>query len=197
MHGHLTCPERFWHVSDTRIGTISNPVTPVGDLPRYVLDHLFDKLTDKSYWNVDDQNNADMLRIIAREAKSKFQLTIGVFSIVFVMSVIEKLTEFLNTLTMKYELQNKCGINTFNDSICASLSLEIILLPEYYYVPIRNIKLCFWNLDLKWKHYIFLQSRWECHTQWSQHGRPVVLKWMHTKLHSCNIIHKMPRCLQL
>ena len=26
MHGHLTCPERFWHVSDTRIGTISNPV---------------------------------------------------------------------------------------------------------------------------------------------------------------------------
>ena len=25
MHGHLTCPERFWHVSDTRIGTISNP----------------------------------------------------------------------------------------------------------------------------------------------------------------------------
>ena len=29
----------------------------------------------------------------------------------FVMSVIEKFTEFLNTLTMKYELQNKCRIN--------------------------------------------------------------------------------------
>ena len=42
---------------------------------------------------------------------SKFQLTIGVFSIAFVMSVIEKLTEFLNTLMMKYELQNKCWIN--------------------------------------------------------------------------------------
>ena len=26
MHGHLTCPEIFWHVSDTRIGTISKPV---------------------------------------------------------------------------------------------------------------------------------------------------------------------------
>ena len=53
-----------------------------------------------------------MLRIITREAKSKFQLTIGVFSIAFVISVIEKLTEFLNKLTMKYELQNKCRINT-------------------------------------------------------------------------------------
>ena len=25
MHGHSICPEIFWHVSDTRIGTISNP----------------------------------------------------------------------------------------------------------------------------------------------------------------------------
>ena len=25
-----------------------------GDLARYVLDRLFDNLTDKSYWNVDD-----------------------------------------------------------------------------------------------------------------------------------------------
>ena len=33
-----------------------------------------------------------MLRIIARETKSKFQLTIGVFSIAFVMLVIEKFT---------------------------------------------------------------------------------------------------------
>ena len=53
-----------------------------------------------------------MLRIITREAKSKFQLTIGVFSIAFVMSVIEKFTEFLNTLTINYELRNKCWINT-------------------------------------------------------------------------------------
>ena len=45
-----------------------------------------------------------MLRIITREAKSKFQLTIGVFSIAFVMSVIEKFTEFVNTLMMNYEL---------------------------------------------------------------------------------------------
>ena len=51
-----------------------------------------------------------MLRI--REAKSKFQLIIGVFSVAFVMSLIEKFTEFLNTLTMEYELRNKCWINT-------------------------------------------------------------------------------------
>ena len=25
MYGHLTCPEIFWHVSDKRIGLISNP----------------------------------------------------------------------------------------------------------------------------------------------------------------------------
>ena len=30
-----------------------------GDLPHYVLDHLFDKLMNKSYWNVDDRNNVD------------------------------------------------------------------------------------------------------------------------------------------
>ena len=77
-----------------------------------------------------------MLRIITRETKLKFQLTTAVFSIAFVMSVIEKFTEFLNKimLTMKYIV--------INDSICASLSLLIIRLPEYYYVPIRKIKLC-------------------------------------------------------
>ena len=84
----------------------------IDDLPRYVLDRLFDNLTDKSYWNVDDRYNVDMLRIMTREAKSKFQLTIGVFSIAFVRSVIEKFTEFLNMPTMKYELRNKCWINT-------------------------------------------------------------------------------------
>ena len=52
-----------------------------GDLPCYVLDRLSDNLTDKSHGNVDDRNNVGMLRIITRETKSKFQLTIGVFSI--------------------------------------------------------------------------------------------------------------------
>ena len=75
------------------------------DLPRYVLDRLFDNLTDKSYWNVDDRNNVGMLRIITRETKSKFQLTIGVFSTAFAMSVIEKFTEFLNMLTTQWELR--------------------------------------------------------------------------------------------
>ena len=58
------------------------------------------------------------------------------------MSVIEKFTEFLNTLTMKYQLGNKCWINTvvMIQSVPHCL-LMIILLPEYYYVPIRKIKL--------------------------------------------------------
>ena len=78
-----------------------------GDLTRYVLDRLFNNLTDKSYCNVDDWNNVDLLRIITRGSKYKCQLTIGVFSISFAMSVIEKVGEFLNTLTMQYELRYK------------------------------------------------------------------------------------------
>ena len=50
-----------------------------GDLARYVLDRLFDNLTDKSYWHIDDRNDVDVLRIITHEAKSAFRLTIGVF----------------------------------------------------------------------------------------------------------------------
>ena len=42
MHGHLTCPEVFWHVSDTRIGTISNPVCVCVYV--YVYVQLFDNL---------------------------------------------------------------------------------------------------------------------------------------------------------
>ena len=82
-----------------------------GDLARYVLDRLFDNLTDKSYWNVDDWNNVDLLRIITRGSNTKRQLTIGVFSIAFAMSVIENFGEFLNTLTMQYELRYKWWIN--------------------------------------------------------------------------------------
>ena len=54
-----------------------------------------------------EEEDVDMLRIISRETKSKFQLTIGVFSIAFVMSVIEKFTEFLNTLMMQCERRYK------------------------------------------------------------------------------------------
>ena len=56
-----------------------------GNWSHYVLDRLFNNLTDKSYWNVDDRNSVDMLRIITRETKSTFQLTIGILSIAFVM----------------------------------------------------------------------------------------------------------------
>ena len=51
----------------------------------YVFDCLLDSLTDESLLNVDDQNNGDVFCIITRGPKSKFQLTIGVFSIAYVM----------------------------------------------------------------------------------------------------------------
>ena len=57
---------------------MADGINYTGDLQRYVLDSLFDNLMDKSYRNVGDRNNVDMLRIITRETKSKFQRTIGV-----------------------------------------------------------------------------------------------------------------------
>ena len=84
---------------------MADGINYTGDLARYVLDRLFDSLTEKSCSNVDDRKNVDVLQIITRETKSKIQLTIGVFSVAFVMSVIEKITEFLSTLMMKYELR--------------------------------------------------------------------------------------------
>ena len=69
---------------------MADGINYTGDLPRYVLDRLVDHLTVKSYLYVDDRSNVGMLRIIIRETRLKFQLSI-----------------FLNTLTMKYEL--RCG----------------------------------------------------------------------------------------
>ena len=57
---------------------MADGINYTGDLPRYVLDRLFDNLTDKSYWNVDDRNKVDLLRIITRGSNSNCQLTIGV-----------------------------------------------------------------------------------------------------------------------
>ena len=84
---------------------MANGINYTDDLPCYVLDRLFDNLTDKSYWNVDDRNNVDLLRIITRGSNSKFQLTIREFSIAFAMSVFEKVGEFLNMLKMQHELR--------------------------------------------------------------------------------------------
>ena len=50
---------------------MADGINYTGDLLRYVLDCLFDSLTDKSYWNVDDSNNVDLLRIITRGSNSK------------------------------------------------------------------------------------------------------------------------------
>ena len=52
---------------------MADGINYTGDLPRYVLDRLFDNLTDKSYRSVDDRNNVDLLRIITRGSNSKFQ----------------------------------------------------------------------------------------------------------------------------
>ena len=57
---------------------MADGINYTGDLLRYVLDRLFDSLTDKSYWNVDNRNNVYLLRIITRGSNSKFQLTVGV-----------------------------------------------------------------------------------------------------------------------
>ncbi len=74
---------------------MADGINYTGDLSPYVLDRFVDNLTDKSYLNVDDRNNVDLIRII----KS--------IKIAFAMSVIEKVGEFLNTLTMQYELRYK------------------------------------------------------------------------------------------
>ena len=110
---------------------MANSINCTGDLPRYVLDSLFYNLTDKSYWNVDDRNNVNLLRIITRGSKSNFQLTIGVFAIAFAISVIEKIGEFLNTLTMQYELRYQWWINAVV-MIFKGLTCKITLRKFYF-----------------------------------------------------------------
>ena len=108
---------------------MADSINYTGDLPRYVLVRLFDNLTNKSYWNVDNRNNVDLLRIITRGSNSKCQLTIGVFSIAFAMLAIEKIGEFLNTLMMQYELRYKWWIN----AVVMSLSVPHCLWWLFYF----------------------------------------------------------------
>ena len=86
------------------------------------------------------------------------------------MSVIEKVGEFLNTLTMQYELRYKWWIN----AVVMILSVPHCLYWLFYF---QNTFL-FEKLSCAVEILIFLQSRWECRTQWSQRSRPVVLKWL-------------------
>ena len=51
---------------------MADGINYTGHLPRYVLDRLFDNLTDKSYLNVDERNNVDLLRIITQGSNLKF-----------------------------------------------------------------------------------------------------------------------------
>ena len=108
---------------------MADRINYTGDLPRYVLDRLFENLTDECYWNVDDRNNVHLLRIITCGSNSKFQLTIGVLSIAFAMLVIEKVGEFLNTLTIQYELRYKWWIN----SVVMILSVPHCLCWLFYF----------------------------------------------------------------
>ena len=88
---------------------MADGINYTGDLSRYVLDRLVDNLTDKSYLNVDDRNNVDLLRIITWYSREQLEVSTDNRSIkiAFAMSVIEKVGEFFNTLTMQYELRYK------------------------------------------------------------------------------------------
>ena len=66
--------------------TMADGINYTSDLLRYVLDYA--------------------IQFIAL-CNSKFQLTIGVFSIAFAIPVVEKVGEFLNMLAMQYELRYK------------------------------------------------------------------------------------------
>ena len=65
-------------VEESETSSMAACINYTGDFSCFVLDRLFDNLTDKSYLNVDDRSNVDVLGIITRETKSKFQPTIGV-----------------------------------------------------------------------------------------------------------------------
>ena len=79
---------------------MADGINYTGDLQRYVLDRLFDNLTDKSllkFWRSEQCRFAS--NNYSREQLRKQ------------LSVIEKVWEFLNTLTMQYELRYKWWIN--------------------------------------------------------------------------------------
>ena len=102
---------------------MADGINYTGDLPRYVLDRSFDNLTNKSYWKVDDRNNVDFLRIITRGSNLEISTDNRSIKIAFAMSVIEKVGEFLNTLTMQYELRYKWWINAV-----------VMILPQPHYL---------------------------------------------------------------
>ncbi len=90
---------------------MADGINYTGDLPRYVLDRLFDNLTDKSVlkcWRSEQCRYAS-------NNHSRDQVEISTdnrsINITFAMSVIEKVGDFLNTLTMQYELRYKWWIN--------------------------------------------------------------------------------------
>ena len=81
-------------------------------------------------------------------------------------------------LTMQYELRCKWWINP----VVMILSVPHGLCRLFYFQNI--ITFLFKKLSQELLKYwievtqsIFLQSRWECRTQWSQRSRPVVPKW--------------------
>ena len=56
---HFAVIWEFYSESETSI--MADGINYTGILPRYVLDRLFDNLTDISYRNVDDRNSVGLL----------------------------------------------------------------------------------------------------------------------------------------
>ena len=166
------------------------------------------------------------------------------------MSVIEKVGEFLNTLTTQYELRYKWWINavvmilsmrhcreedrnwdtwipsreisrrmdwrtsTFSTTRTGDWQFpgrptdveepsrwEVIVFVDYstFRILFRSYSKNQVVLLKSWfevTQSIFLQSCWECRTQWSQRSRPVVLKWLNSSgsmIVYCLLISKLSK----
>ena len=108
---------------------MADGINYTGDLLRYVLDRLFDSLTDKSYWKC---WRFEQCRSASNNySREQFEMSTDSRSIkiAFAMSVIAKVGEFLNTLTMQYELRYKWWIN----AVVMILSVPHCLCWSFYF----------------------------------------------------------------
>ena len=104
---------------------MADGINYTGDFPRYVLDHIFDNLTNKSYSNIDDRNNVEMLRIITHETKSKFKLIIGVVRKKFWINTVVMIQYVRHCLCWLFYFQNiMTGTFLFEKLSCA---VEILI----------------------------------------------------------------------
>ena len=122
---------------------MADGINYTGDLSRYVLYRLFDNLTGQillKCWR------SKQCRF-ASNNYSREQFKISTDN----RSIFDRVCDVGNWESWGIPEYSDDAIRTVNkrhsnDFICASLSLLIILLSKYYYVPIRKIKLCCWNM---------------------------------------------------